>query len=354
MKWYNPQTEPFLISGFPFYETDRTYRRMPLHPSHPIPEAVDGLANETAGGQIRFHGKLKTLSIQVSLASKPLHFCKIPGAHLSLTAKSAFDLYVSRDGGEYIFSGLPTRFTTEDSFYEKVLIDLPEAEDFDILLNFPLYNAVDKILIGVDDEAEISESHKKFVDDKKIVIYGSSIQQGACASRPGMSDANILSRWLNREVYNLGFNSSGKAEPEMAHVISQIENVAALIISVEGNCPDCQWLDEKLRQFLNIYREKHPETPVILMPFVAGGTDMLNPAKLKDRMARRAVQQKIVEDLRAAGDENIHLLLRDEHLEAEFDGHPILHEATVDGLHYTDLGYFWSTQVLYQFLKKLL
>ena len=81
---------------------------------------------------------------------------------------------------------------------------------------------------------------------------------------------------------------------------------------------------------------------------------MLNPVKLKDRMARRAVQQKVVEDLRAAGDENLHLLLRDEYLEAEFDGHPILHEATVDGLHYTDLGYFWSTQVLYQFLKKLL
>ena len=354
MKWYNPQTAPFLISGFPFYDTDRVYRRMPLHPSHPIPEAVDGLANETAGGQIRFHGKLKTLSIQVSLATKPLYFSKIPAAHLSLTAKSAFDLYVSRDGGEYIFSGLHTRFSPEDRFYEKTLIDLEEPEEFDILLNFPLYDAVDKILIGVDDGAEISAPHKKFVDDQKIVIYGSSIQQGACASRPGMSDANILSRWLNREVYNLGFNSSGKGEPEMAHVISQIEKVAALVISIEGNCPDGQWLDEKLREFLKIYRQKRPVTPIAIMPFVAGGTDLLNPAKMADRMARRAIQQKIVEDLRAEGDENIHILLRDEHLAAEFDGHPILHEATVDGLHYTDLGYFWSTQVLYQFLKKIL
>ncbi len=354
MKWYSPQTKPFLISGFPFYETDQAYRRMPLHPSHPLPEAVDGLANETAGGQIRFHGKLKTLSIQVNLSTKPLYFSNIPTAHLSLTAKSAFDLYVSRDGGDYIFSGLHTRFAPEDRFYEKILIDLQEPEEFDILLNFPLYDAVDKILIGVDDEAEITESHKKFVDDKKIVIYGSSIQQGACASRPGMCDANILSRWLNREVYNLGFNSSGKAEPEMAHIISQIENVAALVISVEGNCPDSQWLDEKVRQFLKIYRQKHPKTPIILMPFVVGGLDLLNPAKMDDRMKRRAVQQKIVEDFRASGDENLLLLLRDQYLDAEFDGHPILHEATVDGLHYTDLGFFWSTKVLYQFLKNLL
>ncbi len=354
MKWYNPQTKPFLISGFPFYETDRTYRRMPLHPTHPLPEAVDGLANETAGGQIRFHGKLKTLAIQVSLASKPLYFSSIPTAHLTLTNKRCFDLYVSRDGGDYFFAGMKTRLAENDTYYEHTLIDLPEAEELDILLNFPLYGGVDKILIGVDDKAEISEAHKKFVDDKKIVIYGSSIQQGGCASRPGMVDANILSRWLNREVYDLGFNSSGKAEPEMAHIISQIDNVAALIISVEGNCPDQQWLDEKVREFLKIYRQKHPTTPIILMPFVVGGLDLLVPANMADRLDRRGIQKKIVEDLRAAGDENIHLLVRESLLEKEFEGHPILHESTVDGLHYTDLGYFWSAQVMYQFLKKLL
>lgn len=351
MKWYNPQNAPFLISGFPFYETDRLYRRMPLNPSHPIPEAVYGLANETAGGQIRFHGRLKTLALEVSLAAKPLYFVR-DYAHQALTGQSSFDLYVSRNGGDYIFSGVKSIFSKQDRFLPMELIHLDEAEEFDILLNFPLYNAVDKVMIGVDDEAEISVTRKPFVDDKKIAIYGSSIQQGGCAGRPGMSDANILSRWFNREVYNLGFNSSGKAEPEMAHVLSEIDGLAALVISVEGNCPDIQWLDEKLRGFIEIYRRRRPDTPIILMPFLVGGTDLLDPKKLADRLNRREVQRKIVEDFTAAGDKHLHLLLRDEYLPADFDGHSILHEGTVDGLHYNDLGFFWSTQVLYRFLKE--
>ena len=355
MKWLDPKNAPFLISGFPYFSQEQIYRRLSVDAQGYAPNAVDGLANETSGGQIRFHGKLNKLSVQVKLMSKPYYFANtVTAPHLASVNKSAFDLYLSKDGGEYVFCDVAKGMSEGTKEYTYHLFSLNEAEEFDFLLNFPLYGGVDEILIGVNDEAEISAPQRTFATDKKLAIYGSSIQQGACASRPGMNISKILSRWLNTEVYNLGFNSSGKAEPEMAEIISQIPDLSALVISIEGNCPDGTWLDEKLRDFLEIYREKHPETPVILMPFVAGGTDMLNPAKLKDRMARRAVQQKIVEDLRAAGDENIHLLLRDEYLEAEFDGHPILHEATVDVLHYTDLGYFWSTQVLYQFLKKLL
>ena len=74
MKWFNPQCAPFQISGFPFYQQEQVYRRMPLCTQGYIPDAVYGLADETAGGQIRFHGKLKKLTIQVSLAGKPLFF----------------------------------------------------------------------------------------------------------------------------------------------------------------------------------------------------------------------------------------------------------------------------------------
>jgi len=351
MKWYNPQNAPFLISGFPFFKEDRVYRRMPLQPSHVLPEAVDRLANETSGGQIRFHGKLKTLEIEVSLAAKPLFFDKFYG-HMTLAAKSSFDLYVSRGGGDYIFSGVNAFISPQNRFYKKRFIDLEEPEEFDILLNFPLYDAVDKILIGVDDEAVISPTQKPFTDSKKIAIYGGSIQQGGCASRPGMSDCNLLSRWLNREVFNLGFNSSGKAEPEVAHVIADIGELAALVISTEGNCPDAQWLDEKLREFIRIYRSCHPETPIVIMPFFIGGADLLDPRKHAERLKRREVQAKIVEDLRAAGDQNIHLLLRDAYMEPTFEGHSVLHELSVDGLHLNDLGFYQSTQILYRFLKE--
>lgn len=71
-------------------------------------------------------------------------------------------------------------------------------------------------------------------------------------------------------------------------------------------------------------------------------------------MADRAIQQKIVADRRAAGDENIYCLLQEDDVEREMDGHSMWHEITVDGLHYSDLGFYWTTKPVYRFLKEQL
>lgn len=353
MKWFNPQCAPFQISGFPFYQQEQVYRRMPLCTQGYIPDAVYGLADETAGGQIRFHGKLKKLTIQVSLAGKPLFFDNTNTApHLASTNKKAFDLYLSKDGKEYTYCNVAKGMDESTSYYTHTFANWDEAKEFDFLLNFPLYGGVDKILIGVDEDAEISAPHYSFCTDKKIAIYGSSIQQGACASRPGMGLSNILSRWMNTEVYNLGFNSSGKAEPEMADVISQIPDLSALVISIEGNCPDGQWLDEKLRAFLEIFRKKYPQLPVIILPFIVSGQESLVDDQYNKRMQYRQIQKKIVDDRNAGGDGNIYLLLQDDATEREFCGHSVWHECTVDNLHYTDLGFYWVAKLLYKFLRE--
>lgn len=353
MKWYDPQSEPFRLYGFPYYNKERIYRRLPTDPGLGIPAAVYGLADETAGGQIRFHGKFKELTLQVTRMEKPGFYDHVKSPHLAEVTRRSFDLYLSKDGRDFIFYDVSKNMTQDPSRYSRRLVVLEEAEEFDVLLNFPLYGGIDQVLIGLDDEAEVSAPWHRFRDEKKLVVYGSSIQQGACASRPGMGMSNLLSRWLNREVYNLGFSSSGKAEPEMAHVIADIPDTAALLISVEGNCPDSQWLDEKLRAFLEIYRQKNPAVPVILLPFIISGLYALTPAKLQRRLTDRAIQQKIVEDRRALGDKNIWCLLQEADVERELDGNSIWHEITVDGLHYSDLGFYWTTKPVYKFLKEL-
>ena len=353
MKWYNPQKDPFKISGFAFYEQDGLYRRMPLNPCAELPEAVYNLADETSGGQIRFHAKLKKMSISVSVASKKLHFDGYTAPHLSGTTKRGFDLYAST-GGDYEFIAVTSDFSETDLYHECTFFESESVIEADFLLNFPLYGAIDKVLIGFDDEAVITPTQKQFADDRKIVFYGGSIEQGACASRPGMNEANILSRWLNREVYNLGFNSSGKAEAEVAEVISAIDNVAALIISTEGNCPDEKWLDEKLREFIRIYRVKHPDTAIVLMPFLVSAKERLIPESYKKRIAKTKVQEKIVADLSGAGDQNIYLFMQEACVEKEYDGNSIWHENVVDGLHKTDLGYLATAKGLYKLLKTIL
>ncbi len=351
MKWYNPQNEPFKLYGFPFYQKDKVYRRMPLVPSCPLPEAVDALANETAGGQIRFHAKFKELAIQVSLAAKPGFYDQIKAPHTAETTKQSFDLYLSKDGKDFVFINVSKNMDDSKYFYESSLISLEEEQELDVLILFPCYGGVDKVLIGLDDQAEVSAPWHCFEDDKKVIVYGTSIQQGASASRPGMGQAALLSRWLNRETYNLGFNSNGKCEPEVAEVIAEIENPSVFIISTEGNCPTNEWLQEKLAAFIDVYRKKHPKVPIVVLPFSITGYDTFVPHLLERRIRAREIQRGIVEERQSKGDENIYLYILDEGVMREVNGHSVWHDITVDGLHYNELGFYQTTEGLYKFLK---
>jgi len=321
-----------------------------------IPDAVYGLADETAGGQLRFHARLKSLKIRVSLASKPGFYSHIAAPHLADVSKYAFDLYLSRDGNDYVFYNLSDAGSGSGSYYESELIAWEEEQEYDFLLNFPLYGGVDQILIGMDEAAQVSKPWHRFKDHKKLVIYGTSIQQGGCAGRPGMAQSNLLSRWLNREVYNLGFNSSGKGEREVAELIAQIPDMSALLISIEGNCPSGEWLDSHLRDFIQCIRTYHPTLPLVIMPFMITGRDTFNKAFLKTRLENREIQERIVTEWKEAGDENICLFIQEgegnERIPQVVDGHSVWHEGTVDGLHYNDLGFYWTTELLYWFIKK--
>ncbi len=351
MKWYNPQSKPFKIYGFPFYETDKLYRRLPSAPKRILPEAIDGLANETAGGQIRFHARLKELKIQVSVASKKLFFDGCDAPHLSTTSKIGFDFYASVNGSDYIYITTATNFNETSLYYESKLLSLDEETEIDVLLYFPLYGAIDKIMIGFDDDAKISEHQKKFKTDKKLVVYGGSIQQGACASRPGMVDSNLLSRMLDAEVYNFGFNSSGKAEEEVADVISDIRNVGAYIISTEGNCPDADWIREKLPVFIRSLTKNNPGVPVVVMPFPKNGGCILNPKREAGRLSKLEAQKEAVACLQNEGYDSVILFIQDECIEQSFEGKEMWHEVFSDGLHKTDLGYYSVSKGLYNILK---
>ncbi len=354
MQWYNPHMPPFRVDGFAFYEQDKQFQRLPLRTELELPEAVRGLGYETVGGQLRFHAVLKKLSIEVSLMARSAYFAGIKTPHLALTAKSGFDLYLSKDGKNFIFYGVSKGIGETDRTYQHTFFELDQPEEFEILLNFPLYDGVDSLVIGTDDEAVISTPQHHYISDDKLVFYGTSIQQGACAGRPGMAGSNLLSRWLNREVYNFGFNSSGRAEKEMAELLRDIQRTAALLVSIEGNCPDVEWLCCHLPAFLAAYRQKQPQTPIVLLPFIESGQTYLHPRRREEHAAFMEAQQRIVAERRSEGDRAIYLYDQQTGLESDMDGHSVWHESTVDGLHYNDLGFYWLTQGLYRFLRETL
>src|SRR5690606_27087234 len=89
------------------------------------------------------------------------------------------------------------------------------------LLYLPLYNGINYLNLGVPEGNKLIPAPAQ--KNRQIVFYGTSITQGACASRPGMAATAILGRKLNREVINLGFSGSGRMEPALADLLADLD-----------------------------------------------------------------------------------------------------------------------------------
>jgi hypothetical protein len=117
-----------------------------------------------------------------------------------------------------------------------------ENKDREWLINFPLYDGINKLWIGIAEGSTLKKA-PPFTVSKPVVFYGSSITQGGCASRPGTTYVNYLSRWLNAPVVNLGFCGNAKGEPEMAELISKLDMSAFVLDYDECTIDRCHPTD---------------------------------------------------------------------------------------------------------------
>ncbi|RKN85584.1 SGNH/GDSL hydrolase family protein [Paenibacillus ginsengarvi] len=340
LQWLSPKEAPLRLSGFPWFSQDGVYRRLPMQPKHTLPRAVDQLANSTAGGQIMFQTDSPKLAIRVKLSGKAGMY------HMPATGQCGFDMYLGEQGDQQYFATV--RYDHSQTEYECVLYDYKQAELRHVTLNFPLYQGVQEVHVGVVPGSEVKEP-LPYRSDKKVVIYGTSITQGGCATRPGMAYTNILSRRLPLEFVNLGFSGNGRGEPEVARVISEIERPALLVLDYEANAVDVELMKRTLPEFIRIYREVHPDVPILVLSKIQFARERFEPELLQKRLDMKMVEMETVDMYRSQGDENIHF----------FDGTALLgtdsyDECTVDGVHPTDLGFLRMADTLTPVLHELL
>lgn len=340
MRWLSPKERPFRLAGFPWFAQDGKYRRLPVQPSHPLPPSVDALANSTAGGQIGFRTDSPKLAIRVELAGKANMY------HMPSTGQCGFDLYLGEPGDQRYFG--TTRYNHTEQSYEAVLFEFPHAETRHVTLNFPLYQGVKEVWIGVEPGYDV-QAPLPYRSGKKVIVYGTSITQGGCAARPGMAYTNILSRRFPLEFVNEGFSGNGKGEPEVARVLSEIVDPALLVLDYEANVGTVEQMAKTLPEFIRFYREAHPQTPILVLSKIQFGRERFDPALRQKRLDMKRVEMNTVEACRRQGDDNVHF----------FDGTALLgsdnfEECTVDGVHPTDLGFLRMADTLTPVLKELL
>jgi hypothetical protein len=287
---------------------------------------------------VQFRTDSRKLSVRVQLVAKATM------DHMPQTGAAGFDCYIGPAGEQFYVK--TTRFGWGGSEYTCPLFEFGEREMRNVTLNFPLYQGIKEVHVGLEPDATI-EAPPPYVDDRPIIVYGTSITQGGCAERPGIAYTNILSRKLNRPFVNLGFSGSGRGEPEMARIIATIPDPACFVLDYEANAAGPQ-LEATLEDFVTILREAHPDVPILVVSRIPWARDLISHTQMKDRLHKRDFQRGVVEGRRAAGDANIYFL----------DGEMLLpddpYECTVDGAHATALGFWQMARAMEPVLREIL
>lgn len=342
IRWHEPGTPSFPLSGLAWHASGSTpkYRRLPVVPSGAIPPSVDRLADSTAGVQLKFRTDSPVVRIRAHLAGPATMY------HMPATGQCGFDLYLAdTDDWEYSATG---RFELHQAYqYETDVFAGPKGRVRSFLLNFPLYQGVSSLEVGLTADARI-ESPPEFSRSGRVVVYGTSITQGGCASRPGMLYTNILSRRLDTEFVNLGFSGSGKGEPEVVSLVASVEQPSLFILDYEANTEAAGDLGTTLPKALDLLREHHADVPIAIVSRVRFARDLTNPDSCARRDRSAEMQQTLVKKRREAGDKRIHFIDGRTLLGADFN------ECTVDGVHLTDLGFMRMADSLEPMVRSLL
>ena len=342
MAYYNPlHDDTFVKEGLPWIKHNGNYNRLPNDSNKVVTDGVYWLMRQPSGGMIRF----STDSAKISIRIKNLGDYEM--CHMPACGQQGADLYFKRDCDDsYCFYGV-TKFAAPATEFECVVFESVTKEHKDILIHLPLYEELGEILIGVDKDAVINPPCKR-KREGKLVVYGTSSTQGGCASRPGMSYPNIISRRLDMEFVNLGFSGSGLGEPFMADFLVDIPDVKLFLLDYDGNGGGTGHLEKYMDEFVAGIRKGYPDVPILIVSKHPFTCDRFIPSlvELRERLVK--FQKDFVEK-RSAYDKNIYF----------YDGNKVfgdtdIYEMTVDGIHPTDLGFYTIANVLTPVIKEIL
>lgn len=305
------------VNGLPWLaENQGELIRLPRRLKDKLPPAVWDLGLSPSGGRIRFRTDSTRIAIRLEYPSPPNM------ANMHAYGQTGVDLYID---GMYRSTAIAPKDAAPGKTVEYVFFEGLPKQAREILLYLPLYKPVKVLGLGLDDDARV-EKARRFAVTKPVVFYGTSITQGGCASRSGLSYQAILARQLNIDFVNLGFSGNGKGEPVVAGMVSEID-AAAVVLDFAQNNQKVESVREVYEPFLDTVRRKHPKIPILAITPIANAA---GPARFEDmrQHIREVVAKKI-----AAGDKLLTLV----------EGFSLLGpekiEGLVDGGHPNDLGF---------------
>jgi lysophospholipase L1-like esterase len=310
------------------------YDRFPARAEQTVRKEVWDLSRNSAGLQVRFRTNASEIKLRyIVTGSKQMN-------HMPATGVSGVDLYAKSGKEQWKWCG--ARFSFGDTVVY-TYSNLNKQDDREYVLYFPLYNHVSWMELSYPDSSVFR--FEEPVKEKPVVIYGTSIAQGGCASRPGLAWTNILGRKLGRPVVNLAFSGNGRMEPEVFKLICEID-AEMLVIDCLPNMAGEVYLKGELKKRLTegitFMRTQKPNLPILLVDHCGYTDELTNDQKKITYQSANKIQRAVFDSLINAGVKNLYYLTKEE------IGLNI--ESTVDGIHPNDIG---MMEYANAYLKKL-
>ncbi len=330
IRWWNPVGHDFhTIEGQAWPdEVIAPYDRLPRRTEKTVRKAVWNLSRNSSGLKIRFRSNAKEIIVRYKVQLRKAM------DHMPATGVSGIDLYAIDSDGGILWCNGRRNFSDTITYRFGGLRPNDRYHDLgrEYRLNLPLYNNVEWLEIGTAQDSYFEPLPVR--KEKPIVVYGTSIAHGACASRPGMSWPNILSRKMDRPIVNLAFSGNGRLEKELIDMLGEIDAKVFVL-----DCLPNLWrtelyddveLEKRIWNSVRQLRKERPETPILLTEH-AGYTDgFINPKRMNDYHRVNGIQKATFKKLQKEGTENLHYLSYEE-IGLQLDD-------MVDGTHPNDLG----------------
>ncbi len=311
----------FKIIGKGFTKTEAPYDRLPFRLKDTMRTVLWNLSKNSAGIAIRFRSNTTSIGFKWEvLSEKNMN-------HMAATGVRGLDLYSFVDKRwQYMCTARPTGKNSHVN-----LISNMEPSDREYMLYLPLYDGTVSVEIGIDPDAMITKPELPLPKTgKPIVFYGTSITQGGCASRPGMVYSSIIGRKMNIETVNLGFSGNGWMDWDVLEAMLTID-ASCYVIDCLPNC-GIDRVRERGYKFISRILNEKKGIPVLMVGEV-GYTQGYFDNKIKISVAEKNAEWvKIFEQLKKEGYTDLYYLSPENLIGNDYEG-------TVDGRHFTDLGF---------------
>ncbi|HWI90763.1 MAG TPA: SGNH/GDSL hydrolase family protein [Flavisolibacter sp.] len=338
-QYYNPANDPSIVMEGQAWpdEVKDFYDRLPARAEKNVRKPVWDLSKNSAGLQLRFVTDASEIIVKYTVAGN----LQMP--HMPATGVSGVDLYSKDEKNNWLWAA--GKFSFGDTIVYRFNNLSPVKREY--VLYLPLYNTVKWMQIDVPKENAFSPKPAR--KEKPIVIYGTSIAQGACASRPGLAWTNILDRRLNMSVINLGFSGNGRLEPALIDPLTEIDARVYVLDCLPNLTSGYISTDELKKRIVHAViqlRSKRPFTPILFTEHDGYSDAGINPVRYKEYATVNKALDEVIDSLKAKAYHNIYLLKR-EAINQDI-------ETMVDGTHPNDIGMMRYADAYEKKLKEIL